>query len=102
MLSSLCLVLLFLYIPQLREGPGQLILAHTQAQILFELHWLTLDAVLPDKDSTACQVMGFFDMLGYVLSCAYATAICVAVSRHFEKKEVPAVWKYHADVVQWL
>lgn len=37
---DICFIVLFLKIAQLREGPGQLILAQTQAQILVDLHWL--------------------------------------------------------------
>lgn len=98
LLSDLCFAFLFLKIEELREGPGQLILAQTQAQIILDLHWLSL-AVVWSPDYTACQVVAFFSHCGFVVACAYAAAICVAVSQHFDKRNYPSLWRYHVTVI---
>lgn len=99
LLLDLCFAYLFLKTTELREGPGQLILAQTQAQVILDLHWLTLDVVWSDPHPTACQIVAFFIYSGFVVSCAYSAAICVAVSQHFEKKEYPSLWVYHVIVL---
>ena len=99
LLSNLCFAFLFLRIAELREGPGQLIFAQTQAQIILDLHWLTLNVVWKDPHPTACQIVAFFTYSGFVVSCAYAAAICVAVSQHFEKDKYPSLWRYHTAVL---
>jgi len=99
LLLDLYFAFLFLRIAELREGPGQLILAQTQAQIILDLHWLTLNDVWSDKNSTTCQIVGFFIYSGCVLACAYSAAICVAVSQYFEKDKYPSLWRYHAAVL---
>jgi len=99
LLSDLCFAFLFLRIAELREGPGQLIFAQTQAQIILDLHWLSLSVVWKDPSHTACQIVAFFTYSGFVASCAYAAAICVAVSQHFEREKYPSLWRYHAAVL---
>jgi len=82
---------LFLRTPELREGPGQLIFVQNQAQILLDLHWLTL--LWQDKEYTGCAVLGFVALTSFMLSCAYAAAICVAVNQRNWQ-----MWRYHAVV----
>jgi hypothetical protein len=88
---------LFLRTPELREGPGELIFLQNQVQIILDLHWLTL--LWTSKQTVGCGVLGFLTMFSYMLSCAYAAAICVAVCEHFEQPKVPRVWRYHAVVI---
>lgn len=99
LLFDLCFAFLFLITAELREGPGQLILAQTQAQIILDLHWLTLNVVWGNPNSTACQVIAFFTYSGFVSSCAYAAAITIAVSQHFDKQHYPSLWRYHVAVL---
>ena len=99
LLSDLCFAFLFFKIAELREGPGQLILAQTQAQIILDLHWLSLSIVWKHPPSTACQIVAFFSHSGFIIACAYSAAICVAVSQHFEKDKYPSLWRYHAVVL---
>lgn len=99
LLSDLCFAFLFLKIAELREGPGQLILAQTQAQIILDLHWLTQDVVWKDPNPLACQIVAFFTYIGFVAACAYTAAICVAVSLHFDKQIYPSLWRYHVAVL---
>jgi len=107
LLVEVCLVLaidlafacLFLKTTQLREGPGQLILAQTQAQIIVDLHWLILyDDDLRASTST-CKALTLVAYVGFTVSCAYAAAICVAVSVHFDRPKYPNLWRYHVAVI---
>lgn len=98
LLADICFTVFFLRIRKLREGPGQLILAQTQAQILLDLHWLTLNTVWQDKGETSCAVAGFFTMSGYMLSCAYSSSIIIySATAHFPTS--PRLWLYHTVVI---
>lgn len=94
LLADLCFVFLFFKTTKLREGPGQLILAQTQVQAIVDVHWLLLLIFSSESDS-ACivKVVGYF---GIIVSCIYASAICVAVSLHYSEQSYPALWLYHA------
>lgn len=87
--------LLFLRTAELREGPGQLIFVQNQAQILLDLHWLTL--LWLQKEPTGCAVLGFIAMTSFMLSCTYAAAICVASVQFGPWTQ--GLWRYHAVVV---
>ena len=97
--ADICFMLLFLTTAKLREGPGQLILAQTQTQIIIDLHWLIwFDEKIMKSEST-CKPLVFFAFLGFVMSCTYTAAICVAVSLHFDKHKYPSLWRYHVAVL---
>jgi hypothetical protein len=97
LLADICFTILFLRIPKLREGPGQLIFAQNQAQILLDLHWLSL--LWTSQEHIGCACIGFITMTCFMLSCAYAAAICVWVSYHFDQQNGP-VLRYH--VGSWV
>lgn len=97
LLADICFAVLFLKTPKLREGPGQLILAQTQAQIIVDLHWLLM--ILPRNETIACSVLAAVGYVGFNASCIYTSAICVAVSVHFNAEKYPSMWRYHAVVL---
>ena len=78
---DLCFTVFFLFIPQLREGPGQLILAQTQAQILLTLVWFfTIEDVGTINSQYVCTVVDFAMCATYF----YLAAICIATSQRWE------------------
>ena len=99
LLADCCFFLLFLGIPLLREGPGQLILAQTLWQIVVELHWLVVLYWDIHNSAFLCTALNFVAYLGFVVTCVYAAAICVAVSLHFDRPSYPKLWCYHAAVL---
>lgn len=58
----------------------------------------SLDTFFSDNDNVApaLAVVGY---LGFLVSCTYASAICVAVSVHFNEQRYPSLWRYHAAVL---
>jgi len=98
-LADIGFTVLFFRSPELREGPGLLIFAQNQAQIILDLHWLS---ILWSADKpTGCTVIGFLTMTAFMLSCAYAAAICVAVAcsetedRENRESRKNLRWVYH-------
>jgi hypothetical protein len=98
-LADFSLILLFLLLPELRDGPGQLIFIQSQAQILLDLHWFTSDSIWPHKDATTCAIIASVNNFGLALAPAYAAAICIAANSHFERQKYPSLWKYHIVVI---
>ena len=99
LLADVCFTVLFLRYPALREGPGQLILAQTQAQIFIDLHWVTLSSARPGSNPVACQIVGFFGYSGFMCACAYTAAICIAVKLNVNRRRYSSLWKYHTAVL---
>lgn len=99
LLAGLCFALLYLKIPQLREGPGQLILAQTVSQLLLDIHWFLLYYLDEADYASACTAMTVVAFLGFTASCTYSTAICVAVSKYYNQLSYPSLWRYHAVVL---
>jgi len=62
---------------ELRGGPGLLILVQNQAQIILDLHWLS---ILGTHSPLVCAVIGFVTLTALMYSCVCAAAICVAVA----------------------
>ena len=98
-LADISFALLFLKTPRLREGPGQLVLAQTQAQIIVDLHWLIFYYDGLKDSTTTCKALTSVAYLGFTVSCTYAAAICVAVSLHFDRPKCPNLWRYHMAVI---
>ena len=99
LLADLCFALLYLRIPQLRGGPGQLILAQTVSQLLLDIHWFLLYYIDEADYASACKAMTVVAFLGFTASCAYSAAICVAVSKHYDQPSYPSLWRYHVAVL---
>jgi len=97
--ADICFMLLFLRTAKLREGPGQLILVQAQGQIIVDLHWLIMFDPDIEENYNACMALAFVAYFGFIMSCTYAAAICVAVSVHFDKPKYPSLWLYHVAVL---
>lgn len=100
-LAGLCLVLLFILYPELRKGPGWLILLQSIAQLLPDLHWLSITAVWANKDhlETLCDIVASFNNFGLALAPAYSAAICISQCRHFNSQETHSFWLYHLVII---
>ena len=95
--ADICFAFLFLKFTRLREGPGQLIMAQTQAQIIVDLHWLLILSV--EISDQACFFLSLVANYMLFVSCTYTAAICVAVSLHFDQPKYPNLWRYNSVVL---
>ena len=97
LLVGLSFACLFLKKCPATRRPEQLILAQTQAQVIMDLHWLILfDKKIMESAST-CKVLTFVAYTGFVMSCIYTAAICVAASLHFDRHKYPCgniMWQF--------
>jgi len=97
LLASLSLladiVLTVLFLSELRKGPGQLIFLQSQAQLLLDLHWVSISAICQTKTTTRpCAT-------SWLCSITYSAAICVAVCIHFSATQIPSFWHYHLTII---
>ena len=99
LLADLGFAFLFLRTAELREGPGLMILVQAQAQVVLDLHWLTIKAVWRHKTEPWCQIAAFINYFCFTTCFGYSAAICVASSQHFEKPRYPSLWLYHCVVL---
>ena len=96
-LADICFAFLFLKTTQLRKGPGQLILAQTQAQIIVDLARFFLFGF--EISNKVCFFLSIVSNYMFTVSCTYVAAICVAVSLHFDQPKYPNLWRYHTVVL---
>ena len=99
LLADLFLIFFFILLPELRKGPGELILLQTQAQLLPDLHWLSVSYVLPNKNTALCDVVASFNNFGLALAPAYSAAICVAACRYTDSPKTQSYWWYHLVLI---
>ena len=74
-LSGLLFSALFLALRELRKGPGSIVLGQCFAQMILDLHWLTMDSIYRHDNSAGCRGLGFVGVFAYVLAFNYAVAM---------------------------
>lgn len=94
LLADLSFLLFFLRIPKLRQGPGQLLLAQTQVQLLLTVVWFFVNtgSLVGFEVPYVCLIADF----GMYGTYFYAAVMCVVISQRWEDYESSRwQWKYH-------
>lgn len=101
LLADIFLIILFLWLSELRKGPGELIFLQSQAQLLLDLHWVSISTIWPSKNhyQTLCDIVATVNNFGLALAPAYSAAICIAACRYFERPTTPSYWRYHLVII---
>lgn len=97
LLADILFTMLFLFLSELRKGPGELIFMQSQAQLLLDLHWVSISAIWPSKNhyQALCDFVAVFNNFGLALAPAYSAAICMAAL----SPQTPSFWRYHGIII---